>query len=48
MDLLLKISIVLFVGVIGGRLAKYLKLPNVTGYLVAGLFIGASFFRDNY
>ena len=43
MDLLLKISIVLFVGVIGGRLAKYLKLPNVTGYLVAGLFIGASF-----
>jgi len=43
LDLLLKISIVLFVGVIGGRLAKYLKLPNVTGYLVAGLFIGASF-----
>ncbi|MEW9095771.1 MAG: cation:proton antiporter [Clostridiaceae bacterium] len=43
MDLLLKISILLFVGVIGGRVAKHLKLPNVTGYLVAGLFVGVSF-----
>ena len=45
MNLLLKISIVLLVGVIGGRLAKYFKLPNVTGYLIAGLFIGPSFFN---
>jgi len=45
MDLLLKISIVLFVGILGGRLAKRLSLPNVTGYLVAGLFIGPSFFK---
>ncbi len=45
MDLLLKLSIVLLVGVLGGRLAKRLNLPNVTGYLVAGLFIGPSFFK---
>ncbi|MBU5485681.1 cation:proton antiporter [Clostridium sp. MSJ-11] len=43
MDLLLKIGILLFAGVIGGRVAKHFKLPNVTGYLVAGLFIGVSF-----
>lgn len=45
LDVLLKISIVLMVGVLGGRLAKLFKLPNVTGYLVAGLFIGPSFFK---
>jgi len=45
MDLLLKISIVLLVGIIGGRVAKRFGLPNVTGYLVAGLFIGPSFFK---
>lgn len=39
MDMLLKISIVLLVGILGARLAKFFKLPNVTGYLVAGLFI---------
>lgn len=43
MNVLLKISIVLLVGTIGGRVAKYLKLPNVSGYLVAGLFLGPSF-----
>lgn len=45
MDLLLKISIVLLVGAIGGKVAKIFKLPNVSGYLVAGLFLGPSFFR---
>lgn len=45
MSLLIKISIVLFVGVIGGKVARQLKLPNVTGYLVAGLFLGPSFFK---
>ena len=44
MNILLKISIVLAVGTLGGRVARLLKLPNVTGYLVAGLFIGPSFF----
>lgn len=33
------------VGILGGRLARHFKLPNVTGYLVAGLFIGPSFFK---
>ncbi len=42
MDLLLKISIILLVGILGGRLAKTLHLPYVTGYLVGGLLIGPS------
>lgn len=45
MDILLKIAILLIVGILGGRLAKLFKLPNVTGYLVAGLFIGPSLFN---
>jgi len=45
LDVLFKISIVLLVGILGGRLAKRFSLPNVTGYLVAGLFIGPSFFK---
>ncbi|HHT98298.1 MAG TPA: cation:proton antiporter [Clostridiales bacterium] len=43
MDILLKISIVLVVGYIGGKIAKLFNLPNVSGYLVAGLFLGPSF-----
>lgn len=45
MNLLLKISIVLFVGIIGGKIARLFKLPNVSGYLVAGLLLGPSFFK---
>lgn len=45
MNLLLKISIVLFLGIIGGNVAKFFKLPNVSGYLVAGLFLGPSFIK---
>lgn len=45
MGVLLKLSILLLVGLVGGRVAKYLALPNVTGYLVAGLFLGPSFFN---
>lgn len=45
MNLLLKISIVLLVGAIGGRVARIFKLPNVSGYLIAGLFLGPSFFK---
>jgi len=36
---------VLLVGAIGGRVARIFKLPNVSGYLVAGLFLGPSFFK---
>ena len=43
MDVLLKVSILLITGIIGGKVAKRLALPNVTGYLVAGLFLGPSF-----
>lgn len=43
MDLLFKLGIVIFVGLIGGRVADCLKLPNVSGYIVAGLLIGPSF-----
>lgn len=45
MDLLFKICIVLLVGFIGGKVAGIFKLPNVSGYLIAGLFLGPSFFR---
>ncbi|MDD2427064.1 MAG: cation:proton antiporter [Eubacteriales bacterium] len=43
MDLLLKISIVIFAGIVGGRVANRFKLPNVSGYIIAGLLIGPSF-----
>jgi len=42
MDALLKISIVLVAGFIGGKLAKMIKLPSVSGYLVIGLLLGPS------
>lgn len=45
MDILLKISIVLAVGIIGGKIVRKFNLPSVTGYLVAGLFLGPSFFK---
>ncbi|AKL96859.1 transporter, CPA2 family [Clostridium aceticum] len=43
MNVLVKISIVLLMGILGGRLAKVLHLPYVTGYLLGGLLIGPSF-----
>lgn len=45
MNLLFKICIVLLVGIVGGKVANHFKLPNVSGYLVAGLFLGPSFFH---
>lgn len=36
----LYIAIMLFCGLFFGRMAKHIKLPNVTGYLVAGLLLG--------
>ena len=45
MEVLLKLAIVVIVGMAGGKVATKLKLPNVSGYLVAGLFLGPSFFR---
>ena len=45
MDILFKISIVLAVGALGGKIVRKFNLPDVTGYLVAGLFLGPSFFK---
>ena len=38
--ILLYLGITLFCGLLFGRLAKLVRLPNVTGYLIAGLVIG--------
>lgn len=45
MNVLLKISIVMIMGIVGGKVAKLLKLPNVSGYLLFGLFLGPSVFN---
>lgn len=45
MDILFKISLIMVAGFIGGKLAKIVKLPNVSGYLVAGLLLGPSLFN---
>lgn len=39
---LLSIAIILLTGLIFGKLASYVRLPNVTGYLVGGLVVGPS------
>lgn len=40
MQALLSLSVALFAGLMMSRLAKLVKLPAVTGYLVAGILIG--------
>ena len=40
MNILFYLSIVLFLGFIMGKLVSLIKLPSVTGYLIAGLLIG--------
>lgn len=41
----LNLGIMIFVGMAVGRLVKLIKLPNVTGYLLAGLLIGPGVLR---
>lgn len=36
------LSVLFFSGLFFGRMAKHCKLPNVTGYLIAGLVMGPS------
>ena len=43
LSMLFKLGIIVLVGIGGGRVANYFKLPNVSGYIVAGLLIGPSF-----
>ena len=45
MHTLLSIAIAMIAGLLLTRVAKLVKLPNVTGYLVAGLLIGPYCFR---
>ena len=40
MQILLSLSIALLAGLLLSRLAKVLKLPAVTAYLVAGILVG--------
>ena len=42
LELLLKIGIIIFMGMLGGKIAGLFKLPNVSGYIVGGLLIGPS------
>ncbi len=43
-NLLFDLAVMIAAGMLFGRLAKLAKLPNVTGYLVAGLLIGPAVF----
>jgi len=43
--IIIDVAIILFAGLLLGRLVKFIKLPNVTGYLIAGLLLGPSFFN---
>ncbi len=40
MQILLSLSVAMFVGLMLSRLAKWVKLPAVTAYLVAGILVG--------
>lgn len=40
LTILFYLALILFSGLILGRAVKFIKLPNVTGYLIAGLIIG--------
>ncbi len=42
MNLLLHLSILLLAGLLGSFVIKFVKLPDVTGYLILGLLVGPS------
>jgi len=39
-SIIFEVAAILLAGLIFGRLGKFVKLPNVTGYLIAGLILG--------
>lgn len=43
--IIMETAIILMLGLLFGRVAKKFKLPNVTGYLIAGLLLGPSIFN---
>ena len=45
MNIFIKITLVLSFGILGGKIARKFNLPNVTGYLIGGLFLGPSFLK---
>src|SRR5690554_6274430 len=47
LDILIKLGIALAIGILGGKLAKLVKLPSVSGYLIAGLFVGPAILGNN-
>lgn len=44
LNTLTDLALMIFTGMFCGRMVKHIKLPNVTGYLIAGLLIGPSVF----
>lgn len=44
-ELLLYLAIILLIGFIFGKLAELIKIPEITGYIVAGILIGPSVFN---
>lgn len=45
MNIFIKVGLVITFGVIGGRVARKFNLPDVTGFLIGGLFLGPSFLK---
>lgn len=44
LNVLADLGVMILFGIFMGRMVKHLKLPNVTGYLIAGLLLGPYFF----
>jgi len=44
-NLMLGLTVILLTGLAFGKLSKFLKIPNVTGYLLGGFIIGPGFLR---
>lgn len=44
-EVLFYAGIIIATGLLFGKIAKYVRMPNVTGYLVGGLLIGPSIFN---
>ncbi|WP_458863609.1 cation:proton antiporter [Acidaminobacterium chupaoyuni] len=45
LSILFYLGLLLLAGLFGGRMVKHVKLPNVTGYLLAGLLLGPYVFK---
>ena len=43
MNIFIKLGLVVSFGLVGGKIARRLNLPDVTGFLIGGLFLGPSF-----